>query len=177
MPSSFVKPTHLFVFDVESIGLHGEGFAVADGIYSRSGAKHEFCYSCGIHMADGAVNDMRWVEEHVPLKDIEKTHTNPRDVRRAFWDEWMRAKSNDVPAAADCSWPVEANFFSACVKDALASRMWKGPYPFIDIGSLIVAHGGDPLYKFGRIDGEEQEHHPLHDARQSARIAFDHIPE
>ena len=36
-----------FIFDVESIGLHGEAFAVAGGIYTENGnCLREFAFHC-----------------------------------------------------------------------------------------------------------------------------------
>lgn len=164
--------TRLFVFDVESIGLHGEAFAVAGGIYTQRGPLREFCFAAPLHEAIGSIEDREWVRENVPYKEIEVTHQRFRDMRSAFWAEWLEARRLGCNAAADCNWPVEANFLSACVADQPEQRKWEGPYPFVDIGSLILAHGGNPLAEFPRIEGEERKHHPLHDARQSARLAF-----
>ncbi len=41
-------PEHVFIFDVESVGLHGEGFAVAGGVYraENAAAQSEFRFCC-----------------------------------------------------------------------------------------------------------------------------------
>ena len=87
-----------------------------------------------------------------------------------MWTFW---KSQGARLAADCNWPVEAKFLVHCVGEDPKAREWEGPYPFFDIGSILFAKGMDPLAKYPRIDGEECEHNPLHDARQSARLLLE----
>lgn len=155
----------LFCFDVESIGLHGEGFAVAGGTYDRNGAIDEFCFACSRVSAAGSDDDRKWVAQNVP--NIEENRMDPKAIRDAFWDKWITAKSGfNAKAIADCNWPVESRFLLQCIDDDPSNRKWEGPYPLLDVGSLIIAHGGDPLQEFDRIEGETNKHHPLDDARQ-----------
>ena len=70
---------------------------------------------------------------------------------------------------ADCAWPVEANFLSACVKLNHKEREWQGPYPLHDLASVLLALGADALAVTERLPDELPAHHPLMDARQSAR--------
>lgn len=66
-----------FVFDVESIGLHGEGFAVAGGVYLPNGvAQWEFRLACPIDECAGDDDDRKWVKENIPA--IEETHRSPK---------------------------------------------------------------------------------------------------
>ena len=161
----------LFVFDVESIGLHGEGFAVAGGVYTSGGGRNEeFVYSCPPDAAAGEAANREWVAENVPKLDI--THDTPAEMRDAFWREWIKAKATGAKMMADCQWPVEARFLLDCVRDDLPGREWDGPYPLHDIATLILACGGDPTGTQERESGEERAHHPLDDARQSARLAL-----
>ncbi len=65
--------TSFFVFDVESIGLHGEGFAVAGGVYSKDGATQwEFSFSCPQEECEGDADDRQWVKENVPVLESER---------------------------------------------------------------------------------------------------------
>lgn len=60
----------VFAFDVESIGLHGEAFAVAGGVYSPAGAVgEEFCSARGFNPLQPPVRSGLEVEEHDPLCD------------------------------------------------------------------------------------------------------------
>lgn len=157
-----------FVFDVESIGLHGEGFAVGGGVYLENGAAQwEFRFSCPLNECAGDEDDLNWVKENCPL--LEVTHRCPKTLRNSFWAEWKRAKAFGATMAADCNWPVESRFLAQCVEDD-KSRKWEGPYPFIDIGSVLLTKGKDPLGVFSREPSELPKHCPLADARQSARI-------
>ena len=167
---------HLFIFDVESIGLHGQAFAVAGGILTPGATElvDEFCYAVHPDKASGSPEDRDWVRRHVP--PLAETHPHQEAMAQDFWTRWRDAA--DIPgmrAAADCTWPVEASWLSFCVKscgfEAAKERWWTGPYPFIDIGTLILAAGGNPTQTFNRLPSELPAHHPLQDSRQSARIA------
>ena len=165
--------TPFFVFDVESIGLHGEGFAVAGGVYFSDGTvdpDSEFVFSCHPDEAEGRKEDRKWVKENIPY--IKGADGKPRDVRLAFWKHWLAYKSKypQLVMAAECAWPVEANFLSACVADDGTARNWEGPYPLHEIASYLVAAGMDPMASYDRLQSEMPKHHPLGDARQSSRL-------
>lgn len=165
------RPPFYFVFDVESVGLHGEGFAVAGGIYTPRGAcQREFAYACPPAEAKGDDDDRLWVAQNVPMMEV--THRLPVLVRDAFWKEWIDAKAQypGIVMAAECLWPVEAKFVAYCIKGNPGQRKWEGPYPFLEISSVMVAAGMDPMGDYDREPGELPKHNPLADARQSARL-------
>ena len=158
-----------FVFDVESVGLHGEGFAVAGGVYLANGAAQwEFRLACPIAECAGSDDDRQWVKDNIPA--IEETHRSPRAMRDEFWKQWMKAKAGGAVMAADCAWPVEACFLMRCVNDDREARKWEGPYPLHEIASYLDAAGLDPMAKYPRTPSEMPMHDPLADARQSARL-------
>ena len=159
----------LFIFDVESIGLHGEAFAVAGGIYLANGAvQEEFSFACPLEEATGHPDDRKWVKENIPVLAV--THLTTRGVRAAFWQQWKRSKEAGCVMVADCGWPVEANFLRACVNDDPEARKWEGPYPLHEAASFLSAVGIDPMAKHPRTESEKPEHDPLADSRQSARL-------
>ena len=159
-----------FVFDVESIGLHGQAFSVAGGIYDDDGVPlHEFAYHCHPDRADGEFSDREWVMANVTQSTASKNVTNPRGVRDAFWHAWMKAVEQKARMFVECGWPVEASFLSACIRDD-ASRNWDGPYPMHEIASVMLAAGMDPMATYERLPHELPAHEPLADARQSARL-------
>jgi hypothetical protein len=158
------------VFDVESVGLHGEGFAVGyvvvepkTGIRLGSGL-----FSCSSYKAIGIRPDHQWVDANVPSLDI--THDSPLEIRSEFWDIWLAWKAKDALLLADCCWPVEARFLAQCVDDSPAKRELQGPYPLVDLSSILLGHGRNPVETFDRVADELPKHNPLCDARQSARI-------
>lgn len=159
-----------FVFDVESVGLHGEGFAVAGGVYIDGAAQSEFRFCCPLDTAKGEPDDRAWVIQNVPLMDV--THRSPQGLRLAFWAEWEKAKCqyDGIVMAGECIWPVEASFVTACIADDPVTRRWAGPYPLHEIASLMLAAGMDTMATYDRMDSELPKHDPLADARQSARL-------
>jgi hypothetical protein len=162
----------VFVFDVESIGLYGEGYAVGGGIYHADGTREsEFAFSCPPENALGDADDRDWVSKNIPPLVI--THLRPYEVREAFWSQWLAAKEQGIPMAAECGYPVETNFLAACVHNDKRSNKWNGPYPFIEISSVMIAAGMDPMITYERVGDENPKHHPLADARQSARLLFE----
>ena len=165
-----VKSTDLFmVFDVESIGLHGEGFAVGWVVITRAGERlHERWLACDPAMCAGTAEDHVWVRENVP--PLEHTSPTKQHLRNMFWHEWRHWADRGAVLIADCAWPVEANFLSACVRLNHAERQWAGPYPLHDLASVLLATGRDPLLARERVADERPAHHPLNDARQSARL-------
>lgn len=159
-----------FVFDVESIGLHGEAFAVAGGVYDETGlALREFCYSCPREKCVGNDADREWVNANIP--PIEVTHQEPVEMRHDFWGQWNAARHGGSQMWAECGWPVEANFLAQCVRDD-DERIWTypGPYPFHEIATAMLCAGMDPHATYARYENELPAHNPLCDARQSARL-------
>lgn len=163
----------IFAFDVESIGLHGEGFAVGGGLYDISdGLKtvREFLFSCPRINASGTSQDRKWVDDNIGPFNV--THITPQEIRKAFWLEWLRSitvQGSKVTMFADCCYPVETNFLRACVEDNYEERIGNGPYPLLDLSGLLIAVGLDPLANYERNPNELPKHNPLCDARQSVR--------
>lgn len=166
------RPEKFMVFDVESIGLHGEAFAVAWVVIDNKGTRlDEGCLACEPEICSGADENRKWVSENVPK--LEVTSPTKRHLRNTFWHIWRYWSEQGAVLVADCAWPVEANFISSCVKLNHNEREWQGPYPLHDLASILLAIGKDPLEITQRLPEELPLHHPLMDARQSARILID----
>jgi hypothetical protein len=166
------RPPFYMVFDVESIGLHGEGFAVGWVVVDHAGAEHAHgLLCCDPLYAEGHRNNLAWVQENVP--SMEPTAISPYGVREDFWAQWLAWKAKGAVLVADCAWPVEARFLAECVDAARITREWEGPYPLHDLASVLLALGRDPLATNERLPDELPAHHPLNDARQSARLLID----
>lgn len=179
-----------YVFDVESVGLYGEGFAVGWTVVDVDGKEHE----SGLLVTDWTEFtrydpfDARWVRNNVPPMPI--THKHVDDLRSEFFNVIQRWHINSDEAYrhhpkahsfwADWGYPVEARFLSDCRH----TGFWKAsadcrtvfdiprhamPAPLHEIATLRLAAGfighGDP-----RLPNELPEHNPLNDARHSARI-------
>lgn len=162
-----------FIFDVESIGLHGEAFAVAAQVFDGDGnpmpLKGGWWHCIDRDTAKGAKADRDWVDKNVPL--MAESMPSARMLRNFFWGSWEEAQSlyPGIMMAAECCWPVEARFLLQCVADEPESRTWNGIYPLHDIASIMLAAGMDPLATYPRSnDAEYPAHHPLGDVQHSA---------
>lgn len=157
------------VFDVESVGLHGEGFSVGWVVVDGDGRELDFGLAVtSPKAARGSDDDRAWVKENVP--PLEPASEVPSEVRGIFWRAWTNWKKRGAVLVADCAWPVEARFLAACVDDAPEERTWQGPYPLHDLASVLLATKADPLAHYDRLPEEMPAHNPLNDARQSARL-------
>ena len=157
--------------DCESVGLHGETYAYGYVLITEQGETLETGYGgCASILAEGNQDDRRWVEKNIDPHLPEPTAESIFDLRSKFWDVWSKHKNNGVILAADCLWPVEAKFLLECVRDNPPARSFDGPYPFIDISSVLLAAGKDPIGDYEREEDELPVHNPLADAKQSARL-------
>jgi hypothetical protein len=164
------------VIDVESIGLHGEGWQVGYIVVdATTGQRYdEDLFTCspedaaGWGSPRGQATDRRWLAENAPVTDGQANCANPAEVRAAFWQAWLHFKAEGAILAADVCWPVEARFLIACVEDH--GDPWAGPYPLIDIASVRLGAGLDPMATVERLPDEMPAHNALTDARQSARL-------
>jgi hypothetical protein len=179
-------PSLFMVFDVESIGLHGQGFAVGWVVVNRMGVELEANrLACNPIAAAGDKEGREWVAANVPPIPVSRLDhmtpelaemfaiKSPGGVRYGFWSRWLHWKGQGAVLAADCCWPVEARFLVECVEDDPVARRWLGPYPLIDIASIRLAKGLDPLGTEERRPDELPVHDPLADARQSARLLIE----
>lgn len=160
-----------FVLDCESVGLHGECFAWGFVVVDRRG--NELVaerLACDSGLAHGDEQGRAWIRAHVPMSVSAGGVRSLTALRTTFWWHWMRWKAEGSLLCADCAWPVEARFLAACVDDGPAARTWEGPYPLVDVASVRLAAGFDPLATVDRLLAELPVHDPLADARQSARL-------
>ena len=162
------------VFDVESIGLHGEAFAVAWVVVDKKGNRlDEGLLSCCPSKAKGAFENREWVSNNVP--DLKITSPTRQHMLNGFWHEWRKWADQGAVLFADCCWPVETTFLSDCIRLNEKEREWQGPYPLYDMSNILITMGKNPLDISERKTDELPAHHPLMDSRQSARILIECI--
>lgn len=163
------------MFDVESVGLHGEGFAVGAVVVNvETGERlEEFRSCCDPRLLTNWLGDVEareWLNQNLPWSSFKWDHTGTWWVRDDFWKFWRRWADKGAYLAADCAWPVEARFLADCVMDDWIRRRWQGPYPLLDLAPVLWAQGRDPKATQNRLPDEQPAHDPLADARQSARL-------
>jgi hypothetical protein len=159
------------MIDVESLGLHGPGFAVGYCWADFAGRIYEEGIwavrpdSLRVDDIEGA----KWVAENVKIESTDYNCTDLCVVYDKFWRYWLKIHKTTL-MFADVPWPVEARFLNACVDVWPAGHNWEGPYPLLDSCAFRLAHGHRAMGKEHRLEDELPEHNPLADARQSLRL-------
>lgn len=154
-----------FVFDVESAGLFGEGFAVGyavvdDGDFFVHASDWR---TAGIGAVECSESDGDWLRHNLPADVLFPEKPLSLNQLRA-WFETELEKFPGCMLASDCAFPVETNWLLACKIQ---------PYPLIDVSTALLVAGKDPVGTYERKPLELPAHHPMHDARQSARVLLE----
>jgi hypothetical protein len=161
------------VFDVESTGLHGRPFAVGWVVLEGRNEIESGWFSTGVIHGE-YVND--WVMRNVPQEVLSpgpKSLMDQFEMCSAFMDKWKSFSSvpwsGEKRAAlwADVAWPVEAKFLSMCRTLLPDLDDNEFPYPLYDISTLVPVAG---IQTNDKSFASEMPHHPLDDARASARL-------
>jgi hypothetical protein len=168
--SFFERP--LISLDVESVGLHGRGFAAAYVVVDPLQGWKELeaaIFATRATPEMGTPGNLEWVQKNVMLGALEvhQVFNTPAEVCEAFWVAWRRwKKEREAALLADHPWPVEGHFLNACVDAQFPAREWEGPYPLLDITTACILADVRRLERTGL---ELPEHNPLADARHSVR--------
>lgn len=172
---------YILSFDVESNGLHGDGFAVGAVVLNSTNLAQVDRFTGRVDIRLRFDLDP-WVAENVlPYIDDLDLYEGIHELREAFWCWYLPYRQADTFILADFGWPVEARFLAECVDDSPDSRNWHGPYPMHELGTLLLCAGVDPDKTNRRewpadiVPGGEmpilKQHNPLDDAIASAYTA------
>lgn len=170
----------IFSFDAETNGLWGDAFAISAAVYEDGKMTESFIAYLG---QDGVTDG--WVRDNVlpKLEGLEKTHDS-YDAMLADFTEFYMANKSDADVIAHMGVPVEAKvLLDMHAKSYIGD--FDGPYPFIDVASVLKAKGYDPTSvdsynnEFGLMDGRPEaeglaSHHPLYDSIAAA-VAYMHL--
>lgn len=156
--------------DCESNGLHGQIFAFAVAVYEDSREIDQQVWRCPI-----VASVDPWVAENVipAMVDI------PEDVAdyvalQAEWEEIFEFYGKPQ-VITHVPWPVEARF----LWDAHRDEPFSGPFPLIDVASMLLARDHDPTSTAGYLGWAGIDlpagspHDPLFDARSAALAYFE----
>jgi hypothetical protein len=187
------------VFDVESVGLHGDGWAVGYVLLVGDQVVDKVWAWCNPDNAAGTSEGREWVKKNCrwardgldPAVASELGLTAgrrflwPSEVRQWFWETWLNQASQGAELWCDVPWPVEARFLAVCVEDKRSDqvscrelgktpREFEGPFPLFDVRSYVESiMGPSPSGGASPLAPLEVEcamvHHPLADAMLSAK--------
>lgn len=171
-------PKVVLSFDVETVGLYGEPFAIGATVMMQLKEDiveiDHFYGQTELHSnSNSTESDLQFVKESVfPVQYGDKL-SSVRELRDKFWKFYETHST--VPIVVDCGTPVEAYFLRQCVLDDFEARKWKAPYPLHELGTLLLIRGKNPIGIYSRKENESLVHNPLHDARQTARLWLENL--
>lgn len=163
-------PDRLISIDAECNGLAGRAFAVAMTLSDSTGELDHVVYRCPI--GDVTVNP--WVADNVlpVITDAPETHANYPYLLADLEEKIAGWGGRDTRMIAHVAWPVEARL----LLDVYSGEgVWDGPYPLVDVSSVLLARGHDPLSVDDYLRTHDiplppgSPHHPLYDARAAER--------
>lgn len=151
---------YLFFVDAETDGLYGSFLSVGIIVTDQECREIERFYY-GINKARMVVTDA-WTREHVlPILGEYEICESEEELLDRVWAAWMKYHDSAF-AIADVTYPVEARLFRRCVEKDIAVRKLMGPFPFLDLSSLLYARGYEPLAD--RKNLSRYDHGPQHNA-------------
>lgn len=147
--------TNTFIFDVESISLHGEAFAFAAAVFDQKGKMIDKMELVATIPMQSASN---WVRINViPALNMDNTCQTGLELRNAFYEFYQKHKPNSI-IVADCTFPVETNFLSAVAADD-PDREFEMPYPLYDIANFVSVD----VDRAAVVNRPLRKHNPLDD--------------
>lgn len=163
--------------DAESNDLYGSVWAVGVVVLDESG--NETDRFVGRLPEEFVTSEFARKNVLPVVTDIPVTHESRAALLEDFWSFWQNHKEN-ADAIAHISVPVESGLFRACVEQDTESRMFEGPFPLHEVGTVLKAlgedsHSVDGYNKHHALDVpfDGSTHHPLYDA-YAAAVAWRH---
>ena len=165
-----IRNKNLFFIDAETDGLYGSFISVGLIVTDCNCDEIESFYY-GVSRNNLKITD-KWVEKNVlPILGDYVECQDENELINRVWSIWL--KYADVSyAVADVMFPVEARLFTECVRRHPGSDM-KGPFPLIDLSSLLLAKGIDPLADRESLVNKELENVARHNALDDVRMSIE----
>lgn len=159
---------YMFI-DAETDGLYGSFLSIAAIVCDDMGNEESVFYAeKKIRLED--IQD-KWVLENVvPYLGGEIEFETEKELLAAFW-EFYRSHEGCI-CIGDVIYPVEVKIFEKNVLENIEERKFQGPYPFLDLSSMLYAKGIDPaIERSTLIDTKEYiAHRALDDVRVTIAI-------
>ena len=130
----------IFSFDAETNGLYGQAFAIGAIVTDDTGEVARYTSRCPI-----AGETDTWVAENVlpHMQDVPIGQESYQALLNSFY-EFYKTHKGDADVIAHVAHPVETKILRDMIEQDLATRMWEGPFPFIDVAGVLRARGEDP---------------------------------
>lgn len=158
----------LFV-DAETDGLYGSFLSIAVILTDYEGNEIERYY-WGINPKTLQIQS-EWVMQNVvPIMGDYEICRNEDELLDKFWNVWDKNRENTF-AVADVCYPVESTLFQRCVLHDLEERQMKGPFPLLDLSSMLLAKGIDPLVD--RVELSDENGKKMHNALTDVEISVE----
>jgi hypothetical protein len=133
---------NIFMFDVESIGLYGNGFAFGA---VASDAKGQILDKCAYaYLTEEIIKELNKIDFFVNgdgkdiISECKKLQQvkSLKELRQKFYDFYLAYKSN-CDIYSDVNFPVETNFLKDVVMDDIENRQFTMPYPLLDVANVV----------------------------------------
>lgn len=161
---------YLFV-DAETDGLYGKFVSIAMVVADHAGNELEHIY-IGLSNPEKHIKE-NWVRENVlPILGEYEEYEDEHSLLEAAWSFW-RAYAPNSYIIADVMHPVESRLFTLCVEQDVEHRVFQGPFPMLDLASMLYTVGINPLEareKMVQPLDEGKQHSALYDARMAMAI-------
>jgi len=158
-------------FDVETDGLYGSFLTAALIVADWDGNEIERAYY-GIKRENMHVTEP-WVKENVlPKLGSYEECESETELLQKTWEFWLKYEE-DAYMVCDVGYPVESRFLQACVALNRAENTGKAPFPLVDLSSLLLAKGYDPLCdrkEFVDDYKEDKVHNALYDVEVAIEV-------
>ena len=162
---------YLFI-DAETDSLYGKTLSIAAIACDKTGKEENKFYGyidCSIDEIDNA-----WVKENVYpylriADDVCKSYSCEEELLSDFWTFYK--KQGECWCVGDVIYPVEANVMRKCVELKLDERMMEGPFPFLDLSSMLYVIGIDPIAE--RRCLVDCSDYRIHNALDDVRMTID----
>ena len=160
---------YMFV-DAETDGLYGRILSIAALVCDSKGNEIEtFDHYCSVTEED--IEDP-WVKEHVyPILKTGIEEKDEHSLLCSFWNFYK--KQSDCAIIGDVTYPVECRVFEKCVRMDLPGRAFEGPFPLMDLSSMLYAKGYDPLTERYDLVADKimfNQHSAIDDVRMAKEI-------
>ncbi|ORU00262.1 hypothetical protein D081_1356 [Anaerovibrio sp. JC8] len=157
--------------DAETDGLYGPFVSVAMVLTDADGNELEKQY-IGLSEPEKHIRT-EWVRENVlPIMGEYEKYDDEHSLLEAVWSFW-RTHAQNAYIIIDVMHPVESRLMSKCVSSNIEERLFQGPFPMLDISSMLYVIGIDPLKAREELVNPLEngmQHNALYDARTTLAI-------